>query len=305
MSKEAHNAVESYDFVDPATGKAAIRDKHMLVLYCLAYNADVDGVAWVGLEKLASHAHTSKRHVIRLIQELEEKGYLAVRRPSKAGRGRSNLYVLRLPPLDNEAAKAKATQLSHLLESGLGIREAASLLKGDNPTRKGDFTTPDQPLIGVIENTNTHNTYVNETGSREDKRAIEPIPDSFCLTEEMRRWAERSCPGIDVEAETDEFISFWREGKGRGFKKADWSATWRKRMLAQSEFRQPNPVQGANGTRGGRGNDMEGNESAGKEASKRPTGVSAGERGERKQGPAPTSARLIIRGSQGLDTVTS
>ncbi len=300
MSKEAHNAVESYDFVDPATGKAAIRDKHMLVLYCLAYNADADGVAWVGLEKLASHARTSKRHVIRLIQELEEKGYLGVRRPSKAGRGRSNLYVLRLSPLDSEAAAAKATQLSHLLESGLGIREAASLLKGDNLTRNGDLTAPDQPLIGVGENTNTHTHVVEEKGKER-----QPIPDDFCLTRKMRYWGEKECPGLDLEEETREFIFYWSKGGGKGFEHNDWPGAWRKRMREQAKFKQRGAGRQLIGVEeGGKRDELEGTKSLSRWGNGADRKGASRQRRERELGADvyKPSRGLVISGSKRRNT---
>ena len=64
-----------------------------------------------------------------------------------------------------------------------------------------------------------------------DKPARAPkktrIPDPFMLTVEMRQWAAESAPAVDVKAETENFVDYWR---GEAKTKADWPATWRNWM---------------------------------------------------------------------------
>lgn len=43
----------------------------------------------------------------------------------------------------------------------------------------------------------------------------------------MRAWALLKIPGYDFEAETENFIDWWRSKAGAAAVKADWPATWR------------------------------------------------------------------------------
>lgn len=61
------------------------------------------------------------------------------------------------------------------------------------------------------------------------------IPDPFLLTADMRAWAVEKAPGVDIRAETENFVDYWR---GAGKTKADWVATWRTWMRkAQQDCR--------------------------------------------------------------------
>ena len=57
------------------------------------------------------------------------------------------------------------------------------------------------------------------------KKAGTPLPEGFCLTDEMRDWArEKAPPGIDLEQQTDTFID---HAKSTGRILSDWAAGWR------------------------------------------------------------------------------
>lgn len=56
------------------------------------------------------------------------------------------------------------------------------------------------------------------------------IPESFGLTEHMRSWAKSQTPGVDVEAETAEFVDYWHTVPGQKGCKLDWVKTWQVRM---------------------------------------------------------------------------
>ena len=63
------------------------------------------------------------------------------------------------------------------------------------------------------------------------------IPDPFMLTKAMREWAAEKVPGFDVDAETEQFVDYWRGRSGAGGVKADWAATWRNWMRRAAERR--------------------------------------------------------------------
>lgn len=50
------------------------------------------------------------------------------------------------------------------------------------------------------------------------------LPRDFAITDEMRTWANRSVPEIDIDRETERFCDYWR---ANGKTMADWCACWR------------------------------------------------------------------------------
>lgn len=59
------------------------------------------------------------------------------------------------------------------------------------------------------------------------------IPDDFAPTDAMRRWANQTYPGLDLDHETAQFTRYWRsEGK----RKKSWADAWQK-WIADSHKR--------------------------------------------------------------------
>lgn len=56
------------------------------------------------------------------------------------------------------------------------------------------------------------------------------LPDDFCLNSEMREWAAKSVPHVDLTLALAEFIDYWRGVPGQRGRKLDWLGTWRNRM---------------------------------------------------------------------------
>lgn len=53
------------------------------------------------------------------------------------------------------------------------------------------------------------------------------IPETFSISEDMRNWAEKSVPQVNIDKEHESFVDYWL---AHGTKMADWSATWRNWM---------------------------------------------------------------------------
>jgi hypothetical protein len=53
------------------------------------------------------------------------------------------------------------------------------------------------------------------------------IPEPFIVKTEMRAWAAKEVPSVDVDRATRMFVDYWRAKSGRDATKADWEATWR------------------------------------------------------------------------------
>jgi hypothetical protein len=54
------------------------------------------------------------------------------------------------------------------------------------------------------------------------------LPDNFIVTEEMKKWAYKNTPDVDIYTETERFIRIF---SSNGVQIADWEGIWRKVML--------------------------------------------------------------------------
>lgn len=59
------------------------------------------------------------------------------------------------------------------------------------------------------------------------------VPDDFEIDDGLREWARKNAPGIDLRAETEQFLDYHR---GKGSVQKDWRATWRTWMRKAVEF---------------------------------------------------------------------
>lgn len=65
------------------------------------------------------------------------------------------------------------------------------------------------------------------------------LPDTFRLTDAMRAIAAEKYPSVDVQAETESFIDYWRAETGAKATKLDWDAAWRVWMARQQKWSNP------------------------------------------------------------------
>lgn len=66
------------------------------------------------------------------------------------------------------------------------------------------------------------------------------LPDDFCLNSEMREWAARESPHVDVDRAFAAFGDYWRGVPGAKGKKLDWLGTWRNRLRDLDEHKARN-----------------------------------------------------------------
>jgi hypothetical protein len=94
----------SYKMVELVLNNGPSNSTERLLLVAIAENANNDGYGWPGLEKLALRSCRTRRHVIRLIQNLETGGWLtSFQRAEGFGRKQTayqlNLAQLKAPSL--------------------------------------------------------------------------------------------------------------------------------------------------------------------------------------------------------------
>ena len=66
-----------------------------------------------------------------------------------------------------------------------------------------------------------------------DASGLHEIPDDFKPTDAMRRWANSTYPGLDLDEETSQFCRYFR---GEGRRKKSWADAWQK-WIADSHKR--------------------------------------------------------------------
>lgn len=63
------------------------------------------------------------------------------------------------------------------------------------------------------------------------------LPADWKIDEEMRQWAAREAPDVDIDRETAQFVDYWRAKAGSAGVSLDWRGVWRKWMrTAQDEL---------------------------------------------------------------------
>jgi hypothetical protein len=63
------------------------------------------------------------------------------------------------------------------------------------------------------------------------------LPADWKIDEEMRQWAAREAPDVDIDRETAQFVDYWRAKAGPAGVSLDWRGVWRKWMrTAQDEL---------------------------------------------------------------------
>lgn len=61
------------------------------------------------------------------------------------------------------------------------------------------------------------------------------LPADFTVTPQMRDWAARTTPDVNIGAETERFTDYWVAAPGQRGVKTDWTATWRNWMRRAQE----------------------------------------------------------------------
>ena len=83
-------------------------DAKLLYVYLSKYACN-KGECWPSIETLVENSGISKRQILRMLQVLEEKGYI-VRQKRRTGNGKSNLYILRyIKPKESATETHSAT----------------------------------------------------------------------------------------------------------------------------------------------------------------------------------------------------
>lgn len=191
-----------------------LRGNAFTALMALADIADDDGnVIYAKGEKrsqaaLARKARMSVATFRRMTDALATQGLLEVTRESQ--RTENAYRILMTAQVERSVVSGHDAQIE---------RSERSL---------GERSKPDRPLIG-------RSDVVDIEKPRKSAGRGTRIPEPFTIDDLMRRWAATNTPGVNVDAETEAFVDYWRGRTGQIAVKADWPATWRNWMRRASE----------------------------------------------------------------------
>ncbi len=183
------------------------------VLTCVADAANADGKhAHPGIEGVMRGSLYSRRQSINLLDELVQEGWLGV---EEVGGGIGKATVYWLPKMVAEKGATTALNAGQTVQFGEQTVqfEAQTVQSGVHPN-------------GL-------------PNGKSQRSRPEPFPDAFQLTPEMKAWATKEVPGVDLSFQTRQFADHWR---GKGEKRADWVATWRTWMRNAKQWNRGSPA---------------------------------------------------------------
>lgn len=99
----------------------------------------------------------------------------------------------------------------------------------DTPSDRGSHRGSDSGW----DTTTTTSTTPSKEGVVPRKRGTR-IPEPFIVTAEMRAWAAKETPSLDVDDVTRRFVNYWRAAT-RNAAKLDWRATWENWLLKDND----------------------------------------------------------------------
>jgi hypothetical protein len=236
-----------------------------------------DGWTWPSVRELAVKANLTERAVRAAITELAGLGELDVQ--YNAGPGGCNRYRVVTPAKFSgvqsfQGADSSPLQDLHPSESPQATGhtpEDSSPPEKTSPLKK-TTPTPENFAGGTVMNHEDSTSPLKDSVSTGEPGALfgeakpakpKPvrqrasatgtrIPDDFAIDADMRKWAAEKIPGFDIDAETENFIDYWRQRADKGALKADWVATWRTWMRrAAKDAGTPQPARNSNGSGGG------------------------------------------------------
>lgn len=171
---------------------------HKLVMLALADHADDKGKCWPGLDGIASKCGMTRRNLIRVIQKLEQAGFLKKEARRENGHQGSNIYHLNidgmgLPDL-SEVLSPCAKTLSDKMSPSQD--DKMSLSQGDISAKQGDIAvSPESSLTTTINKDKVHIPDSDESGAQED----------FYLTKKKRKLTGRRLAAFELFWKTFNF----------------------------------------------------------------------------------------------------
>lgn len=189
-----------------------------LVLICMADHANDADLAWPSFDKLAKRCDMSRRHVIRVMADLEKWG-LIVRfeevpyKPTK--------YRLMIPTSDTHVTtKEEEVVTPTSLVTPEPLVTSMSLGSDAHVT-----TTSDAHVTPIINKPSENHQGAQTTRSRKAKKGL--IPEDFAMTEATEAWCQKR--GYSRQLVEQQLQAFVLSAEANGREYANWQKafqTW-------------------------------------------------------------------------------
>lgn len=201
-----------------------------LCLLVLANYADDEGLSWPGVAKIAREMRVSERTAQRTLHKLAEGGHITIvpngapdsRQPTNR---RTNAYRLlvrgdtAVTPTPNPGVTPGAPRGDNPGNSGVTLLSPKPPI--DPSVDPSEISGAEAPELSHADSASSSRA---EKSSAKNGAAKKLTPDTFVVTDEMRMWAAEKVRGVDVDAQTEQFLDWWR-ASGKPFK--DSIAGWR------------------------------------------------------------------------------
>lgn len=217
-------------------------DAHFRVYVALRSFADAQGDCFPFQSTIAGRAKCSTKTVEKAVAHFRKLGIVETRERYRPDGSLAGLIY-------------------HLIDI-LPQHLAAQMTQGDDVSgaKQSELTPPSPqrgaplPTEGAREN-NTKRTHQEKTTdadasvvARTRAERATRLPQSWAVSPEMRDWARRMVPLVDLGYEDQKFQDYWRGKSGQGATKRDWMATWRNWMRrADEELQRRGGNRAANG----------------------------------------------------------
>lgn len=210
-----------------------------LALYVhLKRTAGADGVCWKSTATLARETGMSAGMVSKAKLSLQRR-FLEIKKPlitvaeeanKKGGKPNHAITITDIWPqnmshFSNSPHEVEASPISPH-EGASSYSEVASS-PHEFTSSQGEIRK--EPIQERTPEERTQEEKQQHATPRADTRGTR-LPDDFCLNSEMREWAAKSVPHVDLSLALAEFVDYWRGVPGQRGRKLDWLGTWRNRM---------------------------------------------------------------------------
>jgi hypothetical protein len=197
-----------------------------LVLICMADYANKEGICWPSFQSIADRADMSRRHAIRVVDELCKAGYLSIaeQRPYKP-----TLYRLHIPPSDaHVTSDVDDTSDAHVTT----LVTPTSLGSDAHVTSTSDIAMSPEPSIEPSKNR-------QGTLSKSAREKSTTFPDEF---QPPYEWAAKEL-GMTMAVVDAEVARMRDWALSKGERKKDWTAfarNWLRRKAEEQPRASPN-----------------------------------------------------------------
>jgi hypothetical protein len=195
------------------------------VLMALADHADHEGRnIYPGMGLVAWKTGYSRRQVQRIVNALQAKGILVLE-AINVGKYGTNRYRI-----DWSACTFKQPYRSDVTSDMVSSGQNVTSDKKTPPlvTKRhsaSDIAMSPKPSVKPS----------IEPSRGEGRLRARPLPDDFTVTDEMKLWAKRQLPGLDVRSATETWLDAMRANTSK-YKYTDWQAAWRNGMKMAAKW---------------------------------------------------------------------